>query len=54
MTLAVASQDLPKAKELIRKFRREFLRLLQENKEFDSVYQLSVGFFPLTRKGDNV
>jgi uncharacterized protein (TIGR02147 family) len=53
MTLAVPSSRLGEAKDLIRKFRREFTDILQRpvapgEAPVDSVYQLAVSFFPLT------
>jgi uncharacterized protein (TIGR02147 family) len=48
VTMAIAKDKLPEAIELITKFRRNFAALMQQEKSFDSVYQLSVSFFPLT------
>jgi uncharacterized protein (TIGR02147 family) len=49
LTLALNSKQLPRAKELLRKFRREFDEILQQDQDHrDSVYQLTVSFFPLT------
>jgi plasmid maintenance system antidote protein VapI len=49
MTLAIHTQDLPKAREIIKKFRREFDKELGKRNSKDSVYQLTVSFFPLTK-----
>jgi len=49
LTLAIAEKDVPKAKELIKKFRREFDRLLGTSTP-DQVFQLHIGFFPLTNE----
>lgn len=49
LTLALNSKQLPRAKELLRKFRREFDEILQQDQDHrDSVYQLTISFFPLT------
>ena len=50
MTLAIPSSRLDEAKDKIKNFRREMTALLQRKGERDSVYQLSVSFFPLTNK----
>jgi DNA-binding MarR family transcriptional regulator/plasmid maintenance system antidote protein VapI len=50
-TLAVSSKNLPKAKDLIRQFRRELSELLEQG-ETDEVYRLNVQLFPLTYKKD--
>jgi uncharacterized protein (TIGR02147 family) len=50
-TLAVSSKNLPKAKELIRQFRRELSELLEEG-ETDDVFRLNIQLFPLTHKKD--
>ncbi len=49
MTMAIDPRLLPKARELIKKFRRQLCKLLQEGSSVDEVYQLSVSLFPLTR-----
>ena len=48
MTLAIPAHRLPEAKERIRRFRRSFCSALQSEGERDSVYQLSISFYPLT------
>lgn len=48
MTMAIPSSRLNEAKELIKQFRRQFTEIMQSKGERDSVYQLSVSFFPLT------
>lgn len=40
---------MPKAKELIRKFKKDFERLL-EDKDGDHVYQIQLQLFPVTKK----
>lgn len=52
ITLPVRSKDIPAVKEKIKKFRRSILAFVDNKKtekDFDSVYQLSISFFPLTR-----
>jgi uncharacterized protein (TIGR02147 family) len=56
MTMAIPVSKIPEAKERIKKFRREFCAGLQDNDaNRDSVYQLGISFYPLTRskKGKN-
>lgn len=55
MTMAISSKRLPEAIERITKFRREMSRFLEKDKNRDSVYQLSVSLYPLTKnvKGKN-
>ncbi len=49
-TMAINIQDLPKAKELIQKFRHDLNAFMQREKvRPDEVYQLQVSFFPLTQ-----
>jgi len=49
-TMAINKNDLPKAKELIKRFRHDLNAYLQraETKP-DEVYQLQISFFPLTK-----
>lgn len=49
ITMAIDIAMIPKAKECIKKFRRELCALMQEHQKFNSVYQLSISFFPLTK-----
>lgn len=48
MTLAIPKKQINKAKEMIIKFQRQLMSELQCEKNNDSVYQLSISFFPLT------
>ncbi len=48
ITMAISKKDIPLAKERIKKFRRQMSQELESAKDLDSVYQLSVSFFPLT------
>lgn len=53
-TMAIQLKDLPKAKELIKKFRYNLNAFLQRvGSSPDEVYQLQVSFFPLTKKTKN-
>lgn len=49
--LTVSPDKLPQAKKLISNFRRNFAELMEAGKKSD-VFQLSIAFFPLTRKVD--
>lgn len=48
MTMAVDTDKLPEAKEVIKKFRRDIGRLLSSTKNLSEVYQLSVSLYPVT------
>jgi uncharacterized protein (TIGR02147 family) len=50
MTMAIDPRDIMKAKDEIEKFRIHLSRLLEATKNRKEVYQLQIGFFPLTRK----
>ncbi|MES2802635.1 MAG: TIGR02147 family protein [Bdellovibrionota bacterium] len=52
-TMAIAEEDLPMVRELITKFRRELSKLLDGRENLNQVYQLSIGFFPLTKELNN-
>ncbi|WP_373999224.1 TIGR02147 family protein [Bdellovibrio bacteriovorus] len=53
MTMAVSRNQIEKAKQGIVTFQRAFATLLQEESEKkDSVYKLSISFFPVTKKVD--
>ncbi|WP_413569867.1 TIGR02147 family protein [Bdellovibrio sp. HCB117] len=53
MTMAVSKNQIEKAKQGIVTFQRAFATLLQEESEKkDSVYKLSISFFPVTKKVD--
>ncbi len=47
MTMSCPSDRIHEAKELIRDFQRRFTTLMQSPGRRDSVYQLSISFFPL-------
>lgn len=46
-TVAIAKKDLPKAKKMIRDFRRRFNRQMRESSQREDVYCLSLQFFSL-------
>lgn len=48
MTMAIDSTKLPQAKTMIKKFRRDLSAFLENGKQRDAVYQLSVSLFPMT------
>lgn len=48
MTMAIDSNNLEKAKLMIKAFRRELGLLLSSSVELDSVYQLSISLYPVT------
>lgn len=48
ITMAVSSQKLPEAIQLIKNFRLEMNRLLSNSKTRDRVYHLSVALFPMS------
>jgi uncharacterized protein (TIGR02147 family) len=51
VTVAIDVNDLSEVKNLIKKFRRELSTFVQrEDAEASSVYQLQIGFFPLTHE----
>ncbi|MBI1853189.1 MAG: TIGR02147 family protein [Planctomycetes bacterium] len=47
-TLAVSTAQLSEALERIARFRRELIAFLEQGDKRDDVYQLEIGFFPLT------
>lgn len=53
ITMAINSKDIPIAKEMIKNFRRQLMDTLQSNSELDQVYQLHIGFFPLTKVSES-
>jgi len=48
LTVAINEEDLPKAQEMIRKFRRKFNKFFEKSEKTNQVYQLGVTFYPLT------
>lgn len=52
MTMAIPTHKLEQAREIIKDFRRRLNAVMQDDTDsnaYDSVYQLSVSFFPLTK-----
>jgi uncharacterized protein (TIGR02147 family) len=49
MTLAIDSSKLNEAKKMLKKFRRDFTKHLQESKIRNHVYHLSLSFYPVTQ-----
>jgi len=54
ITLAIDSRRIPEAKELIKKFRREFNKLMTTSDQKDRVYCLAVQFFGLDDPTSNL
>jgi uncharacterized protein (TIGR02147 family) len=50
MTMAIDPRRIKEAKERIHKFRREMITFLQESQNLNEVYNLTIGFYPLTKK----
>lgn len=53
MTMAVCPQDLPKAKDMIRNFRRELCAFVEKNKKPTKVYNLSISLYPISKGSDS-
>lgn len=49
ITFAVNMQDIPKAKEMIKAFRRKLCEELEANPRLDEVYQLTIAFTPISK-----
>lgn len=54
ITLAIATEDIPKAKELIKVFRRNFNKEMQASQEKNRVYCISIQFFPLDKNKESI
>lgn len=52
LTLTVSKSMLPEMKKLIADFRASFIKLASQSSEHDSVYQVNVQLFPLTKDAD--
>ena len=48
MTLAINVEDIPEAKNMLREFRAKFSTTLENARKLNDVYELQIGFFPLT------
>lgn len=53
VTFPILRDKVGEAKELIKKFRREFMALIEDEIEGEEVYQLQIGFYPLTKREKN-
>ncbi len=53
MTTAIDSSRLPRAKEMIRDFRRELTTYLEGGDKRDAVYHLSVSLYPVSRRTED-
>lgn len=54
LTVAVSMKDISKAKEMIRQFRTKFQKEIEKPKKLDDVYELQIGFFPLTNLNNDI
>lgn len=50
VTVAINGADIPKAKEMTKTFRRQFMRELERNPKRDAVYTLAIQFFRVDKK----
>jgi uncharacterized protein (TIGR02147 family) len=48
MVMAIKKDDIPQAKEKIKRFRRSLSKYLERHKKGDEIYQLTVSLFPLS------
>jgi uncharacterized protein (TIGR02147 family) len=48
--IAISSEKLPQAKELIRQFQDKFSELMEDDVSCDVIYQMQIQFFPLSRE----
>lgn len=53
MTMAIDIANLPKAKEIIKKFRRELCALLEDGEQ-SQVYNLAIQLYPISNKQENL
>lgn len=53
ITMAFNKKDMPKAKQMIKAFRRNFYREMNVSDEKDTVYAITVQFFQLDKKNNN-
>jgi uncharacterized protein (TIGR02147 family) len=50
VTMTISEKKLAQMNEIIAQFRENLLKIARDETEADSVYQLNVQFFPLTKK----
>lgn len=48
ITMAIHKDDITKAKQMLKKFRRKFCEQLESSSNLDEVYQLTISFVPVT------
>lgn len=53
ITMAIDKAKIPKAKEMIKSFRRRLCRYLESNNKGDDVYVMSMQLFPVTHEVNN-
>ncbi|MCM2279060.1 MAG: TIGR02147 family protein [Oligoflexia bacterium] len=55
VTVAIDRKDIPKAKEMLKTFRRQFMREMEKSADRDAVYSLALQFFRIdkTPRGKN-
>ena len=49
MTVSINTDDVPEAKALIKQFRRDMSKFLNNSKNKDQVYNLGISFYPVTK-----
>lgn len=49
MTMAIHHADMPKAREMIKNFRRRFCAQMESSSTLNEVYQLTIAFTPMTQ-----
>ncbi len=49
MTVSINTDDIPKTKALIKQFRRDMSKFLNNSKNKDQVYNLGISFYPVTK-----
>lgn len=57
MTLAFSKKEMPRAKELLKKYRRQFVKEMENYETADQIYHLSFCLYPLInerKKGENI
>lgn len=50
MTMAIDSEKLEEAKEMLREFRLKFCSKVQKENKLNNVYQLNMGFYPIAHQ----
>jgi transcriptional regulator with XRE-family HTH domain len=52
LTLAASTKLIPEIKKRIQKFKNELRDLIESTEEYDEVFQVIIGYFPLTQKSE--